>query len=65
MLRSAWRRNLDEPKLHASDVIAMLDDEEQGRFAFHLFDADGDGYVVEEEVHARFQKIYRCAAPTP
>ena len=47
----------DEPGMQAK-----LNNEADATFAFELFDVDGDGYVLEEEVHARFKQIYRCAA---
>lgn len=45
-------------------VQAKLHNEDDATFAFELFDVDGDGYVLEEEVHTRFKHIYRCAAHT-
>ena len=49
------------PKLAESDFEASLDSEEDAQFAFQLFDVNGDGFVVESEVHARFEAIYRFA----
>ena len=44
------------------DFHAILEDQEDTEFAYKLFDNDGDGFVVESEVHDRFEQIYRCAA---
>ena len=56
------RQDLSERKLTRADLNAVLRDSEDADYAFSLFDLDGDGYVVEEEVQSRFQKIYRCAS---
>lgn len=58
------RSNITSHKLTMEDMRACLSDDEDARFAFSLFDLDGDGYVVEEEVQGRFQKMYRCV-PRP
>jgi hypothetical protein len=56
------RKNIQSQKLLKADLLDRLNGDEQGAsYAFSLFDLDGDGYVVEEEVQARFQKIYRSA----
>lgn len=47
------------PKLTESDFEAVLDSSEDAQFAFQLFDVNGDGFVVESEVHERFEAVYR------
>jgi hypothetical protein len=56
------RQNLSLNKLYKEDLGAILHDDNDIEYAFGLFDLDGDGYVVEQEVQNRFQKIYRCSA---
>ena len=46
-----------------ADFEAILHEEEDADFAYKLFDGDGDGFVVESEVHDRFEEIYRCLCP--
>ena len=58
------RQNLNCGKLFRDDLDCILRNEDDADYAFSLFDLDGDGYVVEEEVHSRFQKIYRCVPQT-
>lgn len=56
------RRNVQSQKVLKEDLLDRLNgDEQDASYAFSLFDLDGDGYVVEEEVQSRFQKIYRYA----
>lgn len=55
------RSDISCHKVTKADLLASLNDEEDADYAFSLFDLDGDGYVVEEEVQSRFQHIYRCA----
>lgn len=45
-----------------ADFEAILADKEDAKFAYELFDLDGDGFVLETEVHERFEEIYRCVA---
>ena len=45
----------------ASVEWLAVQDDQAGDFAFSLFDLDGDGYIVEQEVHERFARIYWCA----
>jgi hypothetical protein len=54
------RGDIDSKVLLKSSLRDRLSSDSEADFAFGLFDLDGDGYVVEKEVHARFQKIYRC-----
>ena len=58
----AARPDIGSHKVTERDMAAVMGDARDGKRAFDLFDIDGDGYVVEEEVHARFQQIYRCAS---
>jgi hypothetical protein len=53
------REDVTSTRMHKDDLLAVLNDENDADFAFSLFDLDGDGFVVEREVHARFQHIYR------
>lgn len=48
------------PKLVEADFEDALESREDSHFAFQLFDVDGDGFVMESEVHQRFEAIYRC-----
>ena len=48
------------PKLVWADFEEVLESPEDANFAFEMFDVDGDGFVVEAEVHERFEAIYRC-----
>ena len=57
------RRDVASRKLLLASVRARLDSDEEADFAFGLFDLDGDGFVVEDEVHSRVRQMYRCAAP--
>lgn len=57
------RTDVDRQKLLMEDLLPPLgNNEEDAAYAFGLFDLDNDGYVVEAEVHSRFQKMYRCAS---
>lgn len=58
------RQNLDVHKVFKNDLMSVLKNANEADFAFGLFDLDRDGYVVQEEVHARFQKIYKYAHTT-
>lgn len=57
-----WRTLGDpaHPKLVRADFEEVLESPEDANFAFEMFDVDGDGFVVEGEVHERFEAIYRC-----
>ena len=59
----AWwvlRGDVNRQKLLMEDLLPLLgNDLEDAEYAFGLFDLDGDGYVVEAEVHSRLQKMYR------
>ena len=48
------------PNLVRADFEEVLESPEDAEFAFQLFDVDRDGFVVEGEVHERFEAIYRC-----
>jgi hypothetical protein len=54
------RNDISSNVLHKSCLRDRLSNDQEADFAFGMFDLDGDGYVVEEEVQARFQTIYRC-----
>jgi hypothetical protein len=56
------RQDLSQNRVFKEDLAAILRDGEDTEQAFGLFDLDGDGYVVEQEVQNRFQKIYRCSS---
>ena len=59
------RTDVDRQKLLMEDLLPPLgNNEEDAEYAFGLFDLDNDGYVVEAEVHSRFQKMYRCVKRT-
>jgi hypothetical protein len=53
------RNNVDSKVLLKSSLRDHLSNDQEADFAFGMFDLDGDGYVVEEEVQARFRNIYR------
>ena len=55
------RRNVQNTMLLKRSLRDKLDSDEEADFAFKLFDVDGDGWVLEDEVQSRFQQIYRCA----
>ena len=54
------RQDLARSTVSYDDLLEALEDEERAKTAMALFDTDDDGYIVEEEAHARFHKIYRC-----
>lgn len=58
------RRDVAAPKLLRESVRVRLASDAEADFAFGLFDLDGDGFVVEDEVHCRLRQMYRCAAPS-
>ena len=45
------------------DLTHFLDSDADIEFVFSLFDVDNDGFVLVEEVQARFRALYRCALP--
>ena len=57
------REDCSRDYLCQDDLLNKLPSDQKGaKFAYSLFDLDGDGYVTEPEVQGRFHKIYRCAA---
>jgi hypothetical protein len=54
------RKDVNNKVVLKSSLRDRLSNDQEADFAFGLFDLDGDGYVVEEEVHARIRNLYRC-----
>lgn len=55
------RQDCRRQKVVREDMLVALEgNTANADFAFGLFDLNGDGFVLEGEVHARLQKIYRC-----
>jgi hypothetical protein len=42
------------------DFEGVMKSAKDAEFVFGLFDVDLDGFVVESELHERFEAIYRC-----
>ena len=58
------REDVDRQDVRFDDIASKLDEHDAAKFAFGLFDLDGDGYVIEPEVQGRFHKIYMCVRMT-
>ena len=59
------RDDVTSPKLVKEDLEPYLGSEEEVDYMFNLFDHNGDGFVVFEEVEQQFINLYRCALPSP
>ena len=57
------RDDCEREKVMFDDITSKLgDNRDDAKFAFGLFDLDGDGYVIQPEVQGRFHKIYMCVS---
>ena len=59
-----WWTSREDPasvKLVKEDLQPYLGSEAEVEYMFQLFDQNGDGFVVFEEVQQQFVNLYRCA----
>jgi hypothetical protein len=56
------RKDVSSDKMTKKDLAMLFPSDEKADLAYGLLDVDGDGFVIEPEVHAVFQVMYRYVA---